>query len=354
MPIPLTALLAATLQQVRSAASDPAAMARAAELLAQAAGAGPTSWEVEPSRLLVNGVPIPSGAPGVVMVRAALVRHHIRRLTIPGHTDATHWSDLAVTLESAGGLYATAEHFAHAVQAAVPGAEIGLDATSASDTTSHREEPDTGVSPRASQGRFAVPEPGLVSEGADRAALSVRLEPLIDAGMAAARRWDWDGLAAMLCELHALEATANDAERWIIAQERHRVVTPEVMLGIVRELPSLGPGASLSRAVTTLGRDAVEAILEVLADKPSRQARHTYVTTLESIGQADEALLEALSPTTPAVVLCDVIEVVGRRRVERAVPMLVTLRHHGEEGVRTAALRALEHIGTAEAIAALR
>jgi HEAT repeat protein len=53
-------------------------------------------------------------------------------------------------------------------------------------------------------------------------------------------------------------------------------------------------------------------------------------------------------------VLRDVIEVVGRRRLERAIPTLAAMRHHADERVRTAALRALENIGTSEAIAALR
>jgi hypothetical protein len=349
----LTALLAATLQQVRSAESDPAAMARAADLLARAAGPGPTSWEVEPSRLLVNEVPIPNGAPGVAMVRAALTRHHIRRLTIPGRTDATRWSDLAATLESAGGLYPAPEHFAHAVQAAVPGSDVTL-ATGAMPEVAEDEGPSPASLHRAPVSPFTEAEPSLVSRAADRAALSVRLEPLIEAGMAAAQRWDWDGIATMLLKLHALEGNANDAERWIIAQERHRVVTSDVLQGLVRELPSLGAGASLSRAFTTLGGDAVEAILEALADEPSRQARHSYLAALVSVEHAEPALLEALAPSTPAVVLRDVIEVVGRRRIERAVPTLAAMRHHADERVRTAAMRALEDIGTAEAMAALR
>lgn len=353
MPIPLTALFAATLQQIRSAASDPAALARATDLLARAAGAAPSSWEVEANRILVNGIPVPSGAPGVAIVRAVLIRHHIRHLTVPGHTDAAHWSDLATTLDSAAGLYSTADQFIHALQVAVPGVEVRISAEpmpgavtdGGLDSLSLR---DTPRSP------FAEREPSLVSEAADRAALSVRLEPLIEAGMAAARRWDWDGIATMLLELHALEVQANDAERWIIAQERHRVVSPAMLQRMVRELPGLSPGAPLARAVASLDGEAVDAILEALGDNPSRQARHSYVTALESIGHAETALLEALSPSTPSEVLRDVIEVVGRRRLERAIPMLASLRHHADERVRTASLRALENIGTAEAIAALR
>jgi hypothetical protein len=349
----LTALLAATLQQVRSAVSDPAAMARAADLLARAAGPGPASWEVEPTRLLVNGVPIPNGAPGVAIVRAALARHRVRQLTVPGHTDATRWSDLAATLDSASGIYATTEQFARAVQAAVPDSEITMSAEPMPDVT-----PDEGSSavifPGAPVSPFTESEPSLVSRTADRAGLSIRLQPLINAGMAAAARWDWDAIATMLLELHAIEEGANDAERWIIGQERHRVVTTDVLHAMVRELPALGAGAPLSRAFATLGSDAVDAILEALADDPSRQARHSYVGALESIGHAEAALLEALAPSTPAGVLRDVIEVVGRRRLERAIPTLAAMRHHADERVRTAALRALENIGTSEAIAALR
>jgi len=353
VPIPLTALFAATLEQVRSAASDPAALARATDLLARAAGAAPSTWEVEPDRMLVNGIPISSGAPGVAIVRAVFTRHRIRQLTVPGHTDAAHWSEFATTLDSAAGLYSTADQFVHALQAAVPGVEVTISDNSMSGaiTDGGLESLSLRDTPRSP---YAEREPSLVSEAADRAALSVRLEPLIEAGMAAATRWDWDGIATMLLELHALEVQANDAERWIIAQERHRVVSPTMLQRMVRELPGLSPGAPLARAIGSLDGDAVEAILQALADNPSRHARHSYVTALESIGHAEAALLEALTPTTPTNVLRDVIEVVGRRRLERAIPMLAALRHHGDEGVRTASLRALENIGTAEAIAALR
>jgi hypothetical protein len=353
VPIPLTALFAATLQQIRSAASDPAALARAADLLARAAGPGPSTWEVESNRLLVNGVPIPNGAPGVAIVRAVLTRHHIRELTVPGQTDASHWSELATALDSATGLYRTAEQFTHALQAAVPGTDVRCSIETFPEA-GDADEINAATSQRTPVSAFAEPAPGLVSETADRAALSVRLEPLIEAGMAAATRWDWDGIAAMLLQLHALEEHANDAERWIIAQERHRVVSPSMLQRMVRELPTLSPGAPLSRGIASLGGEAVEAILEALADDPSRQGRHSYIAALESIANADAALLEALTASVQTNVLRDVIAVVGRRRIEGAIPTLAALRHNGDERVRTAALRALENIGTPAAIAALR
>ncbi len=289
----------------------------------------------------------------MAIVRAALTRHHIRQLTIPDHIDAARWSELASTLDSAAGLYPTPEQFAHALQAAVPGTDVSISSDVVQDATPEGEA-SSAVEQRAPVSPYTEAEPGLVSEAADRAALSVRLEPLIEAGMAAATRWDWDGIAQMLLELHAIEERVNDAERWIIAQERHRVISPDMLKRMVGELPTLSPGAPLSRGIATLGREGVEAILEALADDPSRQARHSYVAALESIGHAEPALLEALTPTTPTNVLRDVIAVVGRRRLEAAIPTLAALRRHSDERVRTAALRALENIGTAEAIAALR
>lgn len=353
MPVPLTALLAATLQQIRGAESDPAALARAADLLSRAAGPGPSSWEVEPSRLVVNGVPIPNDAPGVVQVRSALTRHQIRELRVPARTDAAHWSDLAATLDSASGLYPSAEQFTHALQAAVPGIEVQVSDEVMPEVAENEalRAVERRLAPRSP---FTEAEPSLVSEQADRAALSVRLDPLIEAGMAAAARWDWEGLATTILDLHALEASANDAERWIIGQERHRVVTDEVLRHMVRELPDHGPVSVVARAYACLGTAGVDAILEALAEQPSRQAHHSYLVALEDIERGEPALLEALAPSTPAVVLQDVVEVVGRRRIERAIPTLAILRLHGDERVRTSALRALERIGTAEAIAALR
>lgn len=353
MPIPLTALLAATLHQVRLAEADPAALARAAELLAAAARGTAPSWAVDGDTLLALDTPVPAGAPGATTVRAALRAHRVARLSLPSGISATQWSDLAVLLASATALYPEPDQFRAAIRAIIPAADVVP-----ADPAEMGEELEAaladlqGAVPRpAAEG--VSDNPAVTSSAGERSELSVLLDPLLKAGTAAVARWDWAAIADVMLGMHALEERAAEGERWAITQERHRVISPDVLKRLASHLPEVGPGSPLVRALTATGRDAVEAILELLMEQPGRQARHAYLEALTLARDAEPALLEALQ-ATPAAFLADVIEVIGRRRVERAIPALARFRQHDSGDVRAAAMRALEQIGTPDAIRALR
>ena len=95
MPVPLTALLAATIHQVRAAAIDSAAMDRALSLLYRAAGEIPVTLEIIDDRLMVNDMPVSTDAPGVPAVIACMLGHDTARLSLPGHLELHHWRGVA-------------------------------------------------------------------------------------------------------------------------------------------------------------------------------------------------------------------------------------------------------------------
>lgn len=352
MPVPLTALLAAALHQVRMVSADPAALTRAAELLAHATPPGKVMWELEDEGLLVNGTPVPASAPGAVTVRTALRQHRIARLVLPPSLSPRHWQEVVSLLGTAPGVYAGPSQLLHAFHQIAPGTElIPAPAESASSAlrvaiTDFNQETMIGVPEREMT-------PGLTSSNTDRAALSVKLDPLLDLCDEAAQAWDWARLAEGVLELHELEQASDAGTRSIILQERRRVIPLDIMRRFICTLPTVGVGSPIARAISCLGWDGVETLLELLSEGPSRAERRVFIEALIAARDADELLLRALNTTAP-VLLADITEVVGRRRMERAIPQLIKRLHNADEKVRAATWRALEQIGTPGALAALK
>lgn len=352
MPVPLTALLAAALHQVRMVAADPVALTRAAELLAHATPPGKVTWALDGDGLVVNETPVPPSAPGTATVRTALRQHRIARVTLPASLSSRQWQEVVLVLGSAPGLYAGPTQVLHALHQVAPGTEI-LPAPEESASDSLR----VAITDFDRETLIGVPQqemaPGLTSSSTDRAALSVRLGPLLERCGTAAAAWDWASLADAVMELHALEVASDAGTRSILLQERRRVIPTDTLRRFICTLPAVAVGSPIARAISCLGWDGVETLLEILADGPSRAERRVFIEALIAARDADELLLRALNTTAP-LLLSDITEVIGRRRMERAVPQLVKRLHHDDQNVRAATWRALEQIGTREALAALR
>jgi hypothetical protein len=350
MPTTLTALFAAAIHEARSAEADPTGLQRAATLLVTAAGARRLTFAIEDDQFSINEVPLHPDAPGGAQVRLALSRHATARLILPAGLSARQWCDLAELYASAPGLYPTPEHMQAAVLGLVPGAAFGAAPMPGEDALpSERVIPGLSavgdVAPRTS--------PDLTAQDNDRASLSTALDPLLDRGTAAAARKDWSELADVLQGLHSLERIAEDAVRTIIVRERRRVVPSAVLEELVRQLPVVGAGSRIGQALSNLGTESAEAIFEVLAEGPARADRRAYLEVLTELDGAEAVLVANLASTDPEI-LRDAADVVGRRRITRAVPALAALlRHHNEEA-RAAAWHALEAIGTPDAMAALQ
>lgn len=352
MPTTLTALFATALHEARVAAGEPLGIQRAAGLLVTAAGARRIEWRFEDGDLIVNGLPLRADAPGVPHLVQAFREHLTRRLALPAGLWASQWVDLANLYAAAPGLYPTAEHMRAAILDIIPGAAF--------DHSADRIDADAQVleagGPMGLSSFTDVMrggEPSLVSPGTDRSALSARIGPLIDAARAASARADWLRVAELLVELDQVAQEGDSATEAIVSRERQRLMPITAIEHLVGELSSAGASSVVMQALATLGRDGADAIFELLAREPSRARHRLYLQVLEAIRGGDEAIIGALGSEQDAVAR-DAATVVGRRRMERAVPVLgALLRHHAEE-VRTSAWRALEDIGNAEAMALIR
>lgn len=351
MPVPLTALFAAALYQVRASDSDAAAMDRALSLLARAAGGTPVTFEIMDERFMVNDMPVGLDAPGVSMVIATLLGHDTSRLCLPGNLEPRHWREVAELFASAAGLFPSSVHLIEALHAAVPGAEIVTAGLRGGIVDSGSGEvpadPFMMMPPGESLGGA-----GLSANDNDRGELSTLLDPLLDEGRAAADLKDYERLAAALIDLHALEHSCDDAQRTIIVRERRRMVSTDDLETMVRLLPRAGAGSMVARAIISAGRDGIEAIIEVLNSAEGRPERRAYIEALAAAPHADEAILRALGSHRPDLVAA-VADAAARRHMVKAVPQLGHLLKHNDATVRTAAYQALERIGTHEAFEAI-
>jgi HEAT repeat protein len=106
--------------------------------------------------------------------------------------------------------------------------------------------------------------------------------------------------------------------------------------------------ASLAR----IGTPAVGPLCAVLAGDRSDEARLAAAVDalVASGGDVDPAVLALGDATGIVAVLCDVAQVLGRRKSRAAVPWLARWSSHSDDNVAVAAIEALGHIGGADAI----
>lgn len=345
MPVPLIALIAASLHEAQVEGADPASTTRAISLLARAAEGTPFTLSVMGDDLLVNDLRVDPGAPGVLQVHRALRSHQLSRLQLPRGMDTTRWHELVEMLASAPGLYPTVGKFAEALLVALPGsvAEGGADAAAINHL------PPNSVLPSTQFDMATAPIP-LGSPAGDRADLSTRLDPLIAQGRDALDRRDLATLAETLLKLAALERDTGDSVS--VAAERRRLAPPSVLEAMAHQLPDPTTPLVIGRALRGLGAAAADAIVDAMRDAENRPARRAYIQALAEIPDSSDTIIAALSSTEPRL-LADVAEAAGRRALAEAVPALKGLLKHHDEEVRTAAWRALEQIATPEARRAL-
>ena len=349
MPTTLTALFASALHEARSAPSEPIGIQRAAGLLVTAAGARRVEFRVDAGRLVVNGFPLRRGAPGAPLITECLEQHLTRRLALPAGLNATQWTELAQLYASAPGIYPTAEHMRAAITGIVAGATFEHSADRVPD------DPGVSESGRGSMRLLALADetppgdPALVSRETDLSELSAQIDPLIEEAHKAVDRADWLRVAELLIDMEKVAVEGGPATEQIVTRERRRLLPVSAIEHLVGELPTSGASTLVMEALSTLGRDGADALFELLAEQPSRERQRLYLQALESLHGADDAIIAALASDQDDMARSAAI-VAGRRRMERAIPVLGALLKHHDAQVRAATWRALEDIGTAEAM----
>lgn len=347
MPVPLTALFAAAIYQVRASSVDPVGSERVLGLLTRAAAGSVVVVELDDDRLLVNGVPVAGDAPGALLVRTAMIEHDTSRIQLPAGLGPRQWGDVAEIMASAPGLFPSADHVRDALTSSVPGALLVAGRRPAMSDALRAALLDVpGSVPRRDKLHATV------TREADRAEFSTRLDPLLHAGAAAVAARDWPQVAQVVLDLQRLDASSDSATRTIISRERRRVAPPHVVDSLVRELTRPPVPPEILAAIHALANEGATALVEALDGAPGRAERRAYIDALVAAPEATDALVTALGSHRPDLVT-GAAEVAGLRRMERAVPVLTGLLRHAEASVRTAAYRALEEIATPDAKAGL-
>lgn len=351
MTVHLTALFAAALHQTRAIDADPVGTDRTLNLLVLAAGDEASVFELDGDRLLVNDVPMSGDAPGSLLIRTALLEHDTSVLRLPPQLTTRQWGEVAELFASAPGLFPSADHVRDSLATSAPGATLvayGRPAMSDELRAALFDIPGGATNNMPSGDASAA-----MSRGADRAELSLRLDPLLQEGFAAVEAQEWERTAEVLLSLRALEDASDTAARTIIARERRRVAPTHILDLMVRLLPRHETPAVIKRALFSLGQDGAHALVEALNGAPGRAERRVYIEILAVAPDAEDAILTALMSHRTGLAH-DAAEVAGRRRMERAVPQLSAMLKHSDQEIRSGAWHALEEIGSRAALEALK
>jgi hypothetical protein len=351
MSVPVAALFAAAIYQVRSAFSEAEELDRTVSLLVRATDGAPVAFEVFGDDLRINGTPLSLEAPGTAVIRHALVDHHTARLVLPAALSSNQWREVIELYASAPGLYASVNDLRDALRVTVSDAIVAGSSGAAAEGDLRQslfELPGLrGSSTNLDSVRSNHPHDAALAE------FTGRLDPLLQAAEQARNRADYHALAQALLQLHDLAQDKEDDLRAIVARERRRVISADVLDTMARVIPKPGASATIARALGTLGHDGAAALLGALNGAPGPHERRVYIDALVACRDCDETILEALSNERVELVR-DAAEVVGRKRMVPAVPLLAHLLRHAKVDVRTTAWHALEMIGTPEALRALR
>ena len=115
--------------------------------------------------------------------------------------------------------------------------------------------------------------------------------------------------------------------------------------------PSWAVRRRVIHALARLGQDAVGPLIEVLRARRDDETRIAAAVDALSGSTADaEPALVALTHDENAAVVADGAQILGRRRLSRAVPRLAELTKHADDNVAVAALEALGRVGGRAAV----
>ncbi len=351
MPVSLAAIFGAAIYQERSSVADPADLDRTASLLARAAGNAGVTFEVHGDELRINGTPLSLEAPGAAVIRHALIDHHTARLMLPRAITSMQWRTVVELFASAPGLYPTVDDLRDALRFTVADAVV-------SGTSGAAAEGDLRQSLFELPGlRAAAPLRDATHLGetsdAGHADLVGRLDPLLRAAAQAKTKQDYYALAQALWRIHELASERDGEYRAIVERERRRVVSADVLESMARMIPKRDTLAIVGQVLSVLGHDGAAALLNALNGASTPQERRAYIDALVACRDCDQTILGALGSARSELVR-DAAEVVGRKRMDIAVPILARLLRHSKVDVRTTAWHALELIGTRDAQKALQ
>jgi HEAT repeat protein len=120
------------------------------------------------------------------------------------------------------------------------------------------------------------------------------------------------------------------------------------------DTPSWAVRRAVIGALARMGTVAIAPLCALLLHRRDSESRLAAIVEVlvASTGEVDEPLIALAESPNPAVV-CDMAQVLGRRRSRRAVPLLARLIVHPDDNVAVGAIEALGRIGGGAAVDAL-
>ncbi|MCP3139927.1 HEAT repeat domain-containing protein [Pyxidicoccus xibeiensis] len=120
------------------------------------------------------------------------------------------------------------------------------------------------------------------------------------------------------------------------------------------DAPSWAVRRAVVGALARLGTVAVPPLRDVLSHRRDSEARLAAAVEALVASSGDvEVSLEPLAEGQNPAVVCDIAQVLGRRRSRRSVPLLARLTVHADDNVAVAAIEALGRVGGGAAVDAL-
>jgi HEAT repeat protein len=153
--------------------------------------------------------------------------------------------------------------------------------------------------------------------------------------------------------VRAVSLSDDERERVDRVEHLARVTDVDALVRLLTE-PSWAVRRAVIAALARIGTPAVRALVDVLVGGRGDETRlaATVDVLAATTADVDADMLELAKGVEPAVV-CDAIQVLGRRRSRAALPRLIALATHRDDNVAVAALEALGRIGGVETVDAL-
>ena len=107
-------------------------------------------------------------------------------------------------------------------------------------------------------------------------------------------------------------------------------------------------------AVAGVGDAAIDGLCEILVAKRDHEGRLAGAVDALVASRGDvDAKMIALAGSAASPIVCDAIQVLGRRRARRAAPLIARLSSHRDDNVALASIEALGQIGGVDTVDAL-
>lgn len=366
--VTVTANLAGLLYLARHRAEGKPELEEAARVFMAVLEGAPLKIVASPACLTVNGIRVPSDAPGASAVNEQFLAHRVSRLELRTPPEVGELLTLVRVLSAYPGVHATWDDVRTALG---PVAAKGYLAEDRSELTVIHQDEDSALDLRfgsseewASDGLF-VEQGGLIPPAVSLSAPDLtrtnvdpplkredpaKLERLKARGHSAIEAEDWDSLLTTAQDFMVAEEEAvSELSIRLYRLELRRLLSTREITEIAR-LAAVGSRRSEAVSVLSrLGGDATEVLMDLLSETEALAERRGYYSALTKMTEGIEVIIHHLDSPMWFVVR-NAAELCGEMRLEGSVPELARHLDHADERVRRSIAAALHKIGTRDAL----